>query len=268
MALTILSTSLPCPSRPRSHSDSLRVAKSRRRNDSWTVLPTPRQNRTDPDLGLKSFDIPHDTSNDIWKALDNISALRLSTENDEEPVRRSTDLPTFSLSRDGSDTPVVQVELLLPTARPFHKWMKNLHRRAHRRHKASSTTEPFPDYSLEHDPMHRSVHRKSSSGSSFGFVAAVRSATVSLASASVKTRRRRHGARSSLHTRTDHSSRGSISGNRISEDSVCFERVPHTDPAVTERLLQRRRILEELITTEESYIGDIRFLMNVRSRHS
>jgi hypothetical protein len=35
------------------------------------------------------------------------------------------------------------------------------------------------------------------------------------------------------------------------------------DQAVTERSLQRRRILEELIETEESYIGDVRFLMNV-----
>lgn len=37
------------------------------------------------------------------------------------------------------------------------------------------------------------------------------------------------------------------------------------DQAVTERSLQRRRILEELIETEESYIGDVRFLMNVRT---
>ncbi|KAL2017916.1 hypothetical protein VTK56DRAFT_1572 [Thermocarpiscus australiensis] len=35
------------------------------------------------------------------------------------------------------------------------------------------------------------------------------------------------------------------------------------DPAVMERSLQRRRILEELISTEEGYIGDVRFLMNV-----
>jgi hypothetical protein len=37
------------------------------------------------------------------------------------------------------------------------------------------------------------------------------------------------------------------------------------DQAVGERSLQRRRILEELIETEESYIGDVRFLMNVRA---
>jgi hypothetical protein len=36
------------------------------------------------------------------------------------------------------------------------------------------------------------------------------------------------------------------------------------DQAVTNRLLQRRRVLEELIMTEESYVADVKFLMNVR----
>ncbi|ROT40036.1 Dbl homology domain-containing protein [Sodiomyces alkalinus F11] len=35
------------------------------------------------------------------------------------------------------------------------------------------------------------------------------------------------------------------------------------DRAAIQRALQRRRILEELISTEEGYIGDVRFLMNV-----
>lgn len=37
-----------------------------------------------------------------------------------------------------------------------------------------------------------------------------------------------------------------------------------TDPEATARSLQRRRILEELRRTEESYIADVRFLINVR----
>ncbi|RYP74643.1 hypothetical protein DL771_002909 [Monosporascus sp. 5C6A] len=56
----------------------------------------------------------------------------------------------------------------------------------------------------------------------------------------------------------------SVSAPRYSEDSTCFEGSFFVlDPAVTERQLQRRRILEELISTEESYIGDVKFLMNV-----
>jgi hypothetical protein len=64
------------------------------------------------------------------------------------------------------------------------------------------------------------------------------------------------------HSRTDRSSRASVSGTRRSEDSFCLDRQVSADPAVIGRALQRRRILEELINTEESYIGDVRFLMN------
>jgi hypothetical protein len=35
------------------------------------------------------------------------------------------------------------------------------------------------------------------------------------------------------------------------------------DLTATQRAFERRQILEELISTEENYIGDIRFLMNV-----
>jgi hypothetical protein len=149
-------------------------------------------------------------------------------------------------------------------AGPFHKWMGTIRRRAQRsRTLDNGGVEPFPEYSLG-AALTTGGHRKSSSGSSYGFVAAVRSATVSLASASVVSRPRRNTARSSQCARTDRGSKTSTSGPRDSEDSgSCMERPQTADPAVAERLLQRRRILEELISTEESYIGDIRFLMNV-----
>jgi hypothetical protein len=69
---------------------------------------------------------------------------------------------------------------------------------------------------------------------------------------------------SSRHQRTDLSSKASNVG-RLSEDSSFISRGHVNDQAVTNRLLQRRRILEELITTEESYVADIKFLMNVRA---
>ncbi|KAI0553773.1 Dbl homology domain-containing protein [Xylaria curta] len=260
MPLTASTTNSP---RPYMRSGSLRVARGKSWVKSLTTPATLRFNRTDPDLGLDCFDLLQDDSEDVWKALGDIAAFRLSLENDDETSRCSMDLPRFSVYQDDdgiADEPE-EPEVLL--SRPFHKWMKTLHRRANRRNVRSKGTEQFPEYLFAEDPIGINRHRKSSSGSSFGFVAAVKSATVSLASASVRTHQRRHAARSSIHTRTDHSSRGSISAQRMSEDSTCFDRSLPTDPAVTDRLLQRRRILEELITTEESYIGDIRFLMNV-----
>ena len=70
------------------------------------------------------------------------------------------------------------------------------------------------------------------------------------------------------HSRTDRSSKISITGARLSVDGTYVDRPMGMDPmgmdpAVTERSLQRRRILDELINTEEGYIGDVRFLMNV-----
>ncbi|KAK7408157.1 hypothetical protein QQX98_009686 [Neonectria punicea] len=153
---------------------------------------------------------------------------------------------------------------------PFHKWMKSLHRRATQRSAVWDTNgsnllwqQPGPK-NAKLRAFHRRVgHRKSSSGSSFGFVGAVQSASVSLASVSAMARSRRNTTRSHCPSRTDRSSRASLSGPRLSEDSMTRERPMAIDRDAIQRSLQRRQILEELISTEESYIGDVRFLMNV-----
>lgn len=152
---------------------------------------------------------------------------------------------------------------------PFHRWMKTLRRRGARRHTAtmeeilfdSSYAEDFQQSANKSNHLHR---RLSSSGSSMGFVEAVKTASVSLASGSIFARSRRNSMRSSrTRTQTDRSSRASTSSNRCSEDSVGLDKPRFLDKAAVERSLQRRRILEELISTEEGYIGDVRFLMNV-----
>jgi hypothetical protein len=142
--------------------------------------------------------------------------------------------------------------------KPFHKWMKTLHQRAVRRHMGNVSSDAPSSFS----PSYR---RESCSNSSFSFVAAAKTASISLASGSLFTRSRRTTQLSSRgHSRGDWSSRASMSAMRFSEDSIGLDRSISMDPAVTERSMQRRRILEELIATEESYIGDVRFLMNVR----
>ncbi|KAH7133510.1 RSP protein [Dactylonectria macrodidyma] len=153
---------------------------------------------------------------------------------------------------------------------PFHKWMRSLHRRAAHRPAVWDSNVDGPSWqhpgpkTTNRVALHRRLgHRKSSSGSSFGFVSAMQSASVSLASVSAVTRSRRNTTRSHCQSRTDRSSRASFSGNRHSEDTMTRERPVLVDTAVMERSLQRRKILEELISTEESYIGDVRFLMNV-----
>lgn len=151
---------------------------------------------------------------------------------------------------------------------PFHRWMRTLRRRG------LGQPVPVTDDDLVPRPFSANGlpgrlnggghHRQSSSGSSFGFVETVKTASASLASGSIFARSRRTSMRSSRSkTHTDLSSRASMSSNRCSEDSAGLDKPQVLDRATVERSLQRRRILEELISTEEGYIGDVRFLMNV-----
>ena len=196
-----------------------------------------------------------------WNTLDNIAALGLSF-NAEDSEAGSTPRQRFSLedleSADNqSRTPEPE--------RPFNKWVKTLRRRVTQRPKTVSCDlyglgwerKSFSSPARER----RSRHKKSSSGSSSAFVTAVKSASISIASFSVAPRSRQTGT-SSYHHRTDRSSKASNIG-RVSEDSSYVSRGIIIDQAVTNRLLQRRRVLEEIITTEESYVADVKFLMNV-----
>ena len=152
---------------------------------------------------------------------------------------------------------------------PFKKWIKSLHRRAAQRpsvlkrhhHLRKPSLELSEDGSVAVSRYSR--RRTSSSGSSFGFVAAVKSASISLASVSSVARSKRIIGRSRGLSRTDRSSRASMSIARMSEDSAITDRTTRMDCAAKERSLQRRRVLEEIITTEEGYISDVRFLINV-----
>ena len=161
---------------------------------------------------------------------------------------------------------------VLRPARPFQKWIRTLQKRALRRQgvlgcdgggsplwpSGMSGTEEG-DFDAGEDG-HR---RHSSSDSSFAFVTGVKSANISMAGLSLLTCSQKTTVQSSHGPRTLRSSRASLSGARHSEDSCHQERQAPVDPAVAQRALLRRHILEELISTEESYIGDVRFLMNV-----
>lgn len=127
-------------------------------------------------------------------------------------------------------------------ARRFSRWMSSLRRRTMQRHILGLDSPPFL-VDLYGRPQ--ILHRGSSSGSSFGFVAGVKSATVSISSTAF--------ARSARSVRTPL--------GRSSEESM--GRGTPVDTFSIERALRRRRILEELIQTEEGYIRDVRLLMNV-----
>ncbi|KXX74960.1 T-lymphoma invasion and metastasis-inducing protein 1 [Madurella mycetomatis] len=181
---------------------------------------------------------------------------------------RGFENPGVPSQRDGQ-ADLDHGQLVTGSAKPFQKWVRTLHKRAARRQEMLDGGEDPSTCVWETDgncpPTPGLAHRRqSSSESSFGFVTAVKSASISMTNVSVLTRSQKDTLLSFRgQTRTDRSSRASVRGPHMSQDSFLLDRQITTDPAVTERSLQRRRILEELIDTEESYIGDLRFLMNV-----
>lgn len=187
-----------------------------------------------------------------------------------ETMSLETAIQVPQITIDNNIAPVSDPESheQLKTHGPFHKWMRTIHRRARHRSTLSegsiSSLRPFePEHRSRTPTWKRSHHRQSSSGSSFAFVSAVRSASASLASVSAVVRSRKTIARSQGFSVTERSSRASMTGPRASEDSSFLESHSLADLAAIERSLQRRKVLEELISTEEGYIGDVRFLMNV-----
>lgn len=214
---------------------------------------------------------PQRGDSDDWIHWDTVdpAVLRLPLDESDSLEFHASDIRPESQTFHGEE--VVDEEAVVePTETPFHKWMRTLRRRAGRRQCSESIDEMlFKSASVDdlHEATKSAHHRQSSSSSSFGFVEAVKTASVSLASGSVFARSRRNSMRSSrTQTHTDRSSRASMSSNRCSEDSAGLDQPQLLDKPAVERSLQRRRILEELISTEEGYIGDVRFLMNVSRR--
>lgn len=148
---------------------------------------------------------------------------------------------------------------------PFRRWVSRLRRKRQRflpvvsPRKERWTLDDFdsrPPSPLK--PFHS--HKKSGSqASSIRFVTAIRSATATLASASIAT----------VSRRTGKWRRGQQRSSVISSDREVRPSMDSTrsviDEAAKQRSRKRREKLEELIRTEESYVADVKALSDVGS---
>ncbi|KAL1842289.1 hypothetical protein VTJ49DRAFT_5674 [Mycothermus thermophilus] len=149
--------------------------------------------------------------------------------------------------------------------KPFQRWVRMLHKRALRQQRMlGNQGGPSPWNHEAEDASDGSVHRRESSDSSLAFVTTVKPASISVAGTSLLARSWIPTTIPSLRgPRTDTAGQASAPSPRASEDSIRFVRQEQSlDPKVLERALQRRRIIDELVTTEEAYIRDLRFLAN------
>jgi hypothetical protein len=160
-----------------------------------------------------------------------------------------------------------------PTNHPFRRWISTL-RRKNSKHVGSLkirrerwSLDDFDETLSATHPIPRrrtiSSHRKTPSWSSSGLVEAVKSATSGLGSLNIAPPSQRK--RKSVLRSSDGSSRVSYSGNRTSFESS-HGSTHQLDEAALARAIQRRKTLEELIGSEESYISDLKVLVNVLSR--
>jgi hypothetical protein len=139
--------------------------------------------------------------------LDNLYALGMLAMDDmsqDEQVRHHR----FSLGGDEKEPS--NRDSLPMDASPFEKWLKTIHRRAaHRKTISCDSPGIVGELSLYDNPhtQNRQGHRKSNSGSSFGFVTNMKSVGTSLASISIAPRSRT--GVSSRQQRTNFSSKAS-----------------------------------------------------------
>lgn len=150
-----------------------------------------------------------------------------------------------------------------PEPQAFRRWVSKLRRK--KIHKPVTVTPRTQRWSLDDfeakakspQKQRPSRHSKQASyGSSIGFVTAVRSATATLASASIPTISRRN---SKWRRTQQHSSLFSGSDPRPSVDT----QRSIVDEAARHRSRKRREKVEELIRTEEGYVADLKALSNV-----
>ena len=134
---------------------------------------------------------------------------------------------------------------------PFKRWLRTLKRR----HRALDDDE----YQLDHFAPLSRLEKSPSSASSVAFIGAVRTASVTIASFSVHPRSRRSAETSYLR----HGGSQADMRYRSSFDGEYVPASPLIDDGTWSRSVRRHRIVEEIVSSEESYVRDLKTLVNV-----
>jgi hypothetical protein len=180
-----------------------------------------------------------------------------------EHSNESSQLSQAEEGRDGVQDLPEQSSDQLDEISPFSRWIKTLRKRSMHRSiilQNSGARWTLDDFDLlPRTPQHQlgfpSNHRKTpSTVSSLAFITAVKSASITLASLSIHPRSRK--SMQTNHWQEHQQPRGSI-------DSMVANTIPLMDDNTWARSVQRRRIIEEIVTSEESYIRDMKTLINV-----
>jgi hypothetical protein len=181
-------------------------------------------------------------------------------------------LPEVRFTDNDGGAPCEEYEapaVMTVSSQPFRRWMSTLRRRHAQRWKENGPDIPRLSFdtndgmSVLSRPLGRlsgSVRRTSESmTSSMGYVTAMKSASMTIGSASLAPR-----SDAGLHGKVRLGNRSSnYSEARRSIESHRGALGPVLDESAWLRSLQRRKVVEELIASEEGYIADLKVLINV-----
>ncbi|KAF2017570.1 hypothetical protein BU24DRAFT_152770 [Aaosphaeria arxii CBS 175.79] len=163
--------------------------------------------------------------------------------------------PESDTQDSDDETPAVEATQSLS----FRRWMSTLRRRKVGHQDEPITTKPRLSIDVacnnEAPPKRK---RSDSVSSSLNYVTAMKTASITIASASIAPR-----SDCGFHTKFRLGNRESgASEARRSIDNSPVTLGPIIDEGAWLRSIQRRKIVEEIISSEESYIGDLKVLIN------
>ncbi|UPX13203.1 uncharacterized protein EKO05_0003725 [Ascochyta rabiei] len=147
-------------------------------------------------------------------------------------------------------------------SKPFRRWMSTLRRRhLQRRKKLEMSLDGAEEVPVLCSPLQMSTDsaRRTSESmtSSMGFVTTVKTTSLTIGSTSIAPTSER-----GLHNKTRLGNRSSNIDARRSIEGHRGVLGPVIDESAWLRSLQRRKVVEELIASEESYIADLKVLIN------
>jgi hypothetical protein len=151
---------------------------------------------------------------------------------------------------------LVSTNLSQPRSSPFRRWLNTLRKRHSQESYIRGTIHCLDGAS----PSRRGHQKSASFSSSIGFLTAVKSASLTLAGASMAPTSK-HGKQNHLHS---DSNSLSFLGHRQSIDSTAASIEPAIDCKAWIRSIQRRNIVDEMLNSEESYISDMKAMTHVK----
>ncbi|KAF2115106.1 hypothetical protein BDV96DRAFT_93479 [Lophiotrema nucula] len=275
----------------------LNQGRDGRQPSSYSASHVPRKRSCDPTRPLQlvsrvpaSAGLSYKKRNDSKQATDSTSSVHVSAEpmdidnedNSERednggifdlyeainiplPEGRFTDSTYNEEDAEPEELPVT----VQHNSQPFRRWMSTLRRRhVHRRKDVLTDTSRWSVDMAVHDvstlpplPHVSEATRRTSvsMSSSMGYVTAMKSASITVASASIAPRSETTRFQGKLRVENRSSN---FSEMRKSVDSNVPTLGPVLDESAWLRSVQRRKIIEELMSSEESYIGDLKVLIN------